>query len=90
MRTTKTISISLPPAQLKEMEKLAKKQNRTMSELVREAFRRYQYQQQLEEANAYGQAKAQERGITEADVVRLTKQVRKELSAKKRVTQPAS
>jgi metal-responsive CopG/Arc/MetJ family transcriptional regulator len=41
MRTTKTISVSLPPNQLKEMERAAKRENRTMSELVREAFRRY-------------------------------------------------
>lgn len=32
----------MPPAQLKEAERLAKKENRTMSELFREAFRRYQ------------------------------------------------
>jgi Arc/MetJ-type ribon-helix-helix transcriptional regulator len=42
MRTSKTLSISLPPAQLKAVEKLARKENRTMSELVREALRRYQ------------------------------------------------
>jgi len=34
----------MPPAQLKEAERLAKKENRTMSELFREAFRRYQEQ----------------------------------------------
>lgn len=32
----------MPLAQLKEAERLAKKENRTMSELFREAFRRYQ------------------------------------------------
>ena len=42
MRTSKTLSISMPPAQLKDMEKLAKKENRTLSELVREALRQYQ------------------------------------------------
>lgn len=42
MRTTKTISISLPPAQYKKAERLARKENRTMSELVREALRRYE------------------------------------------------
>jgi Arc/MetJ-type ribon-helix-helix transcriptional regulator len=42
MRTTRTISISLPPKQLKAAEHLAKKENRTMSELVREALRRYE------------------------------------------------
>ena len=40
MRTTKSVTISLPPAQLKIAERLAKKQNRTMSELFREALRR--------------------------------------------------
>jgi hypothetical protein len=42
MRTTKTISFSLPPKQLKEMERVARRENRTLSELVRETFRRYQ------------------------------------------------
>lgn len=42
MRTTKTISISLPPAQLRTVERIARKENRTMSELVREALRRYE------------------------------------------------
>jgi hypothetical protein len=42
MRTTKTISVSLPPRQFKEMEQVARRENRTLSELVRESFRRYQ------------------------------------------------
>jgi Arc/MetJ-type ribon-helix-helix transcriptional regulator len=42
MRTTKTISVSLPPRQLKEMEQVARRENRTLSELIRESFRRYQ------------------------------------------------
>jgi Arc/MetJ-type ribon-helix-helix transcriptional regulator len=42
MRITKTISISLLPKQLKSAERIAKKENRTMSELVREALRRYE------------------------------------------------
>jgi Arc/MetJ-type ribon-helix-helix transcriptional regulator len=41
MRTTTTLSVSLPPNQLKDMERTAKKENRTMSELVRELYRRY-------------------------------------------------
>ena|SRR5579863_9448870 len=45
MRTTKTISVSLPPDQLKDMEKTAKRENRTLSELVRELFRQYQARQ---------------------------------------------
>ena len=42
MRTTKVISISLPEAQYKKAVRLAKKQNRTMSELMREALRAYE------------------------------------------------
>jgi Arc/MetJ-type ribon-helix-helix transcriptional regulator len=37
----KTLSVSLPPNQLKEMKRTAKKENRTMSELIRELYRRY-------------------------------------------------
>lgn len=40
MRTTKTISISLAPEQLRRAERLARKQSRTMSELFREGLRR--------------------------------------------------
>src|ERR1019366_6229840 len=42
MRATRTISISLPPAQLRTVERIARKENRTMSELVREALRQYE------------------------------------------------
>ena len=42
MRTTKVFSITMPPDLAKQAERLAKKENRTMSELMREALRRYQ------------------------------------------------
>jgi predicted DNA-binding protein len=45
MRTTKTLSVSLPPAQLKRAERLARRENRTLSELVREALRHYEQKQ---------------------------------------------
>ncbi len=47
MRTARTLSISLPPSQLKAAERLAKRENRTMSELFREAFRRYEEERRL-------------------------------------------
>ena len=46
MRTTKSVSISLPPDQFKTAERLAKKQNRTMSELFREGLRRLEQEEQ--------------------------------------------
>jgi len=42
MRNTRVYSITMPPEMAKRAERLAKKENRTMSELVREALRRYE------------------------------------------------
>lgn len=58
MRTTKVISISLPEAQYKKAVRLAKKQNRTMSELMREALRVYETEElrRAEAARQFGEA----------------------------------
>jgi Arc/MetJ-type ribon-helix-helix transcriptional regulator len=45
MRTTKSVTISLPPEQLKTAERMAKQQSRTMSELFREGLRRLQQEE---------------------------------------------
>jgi CopG family transcriptional regulator / antitoxin EndoAI len=82
MRTTKTLSVTLPPEMLTRAEQLAKKEHRTMSELVREALRQYERKNWWDEMNAYGRAKANERGLTEADVIPAVKEVRKERRAR--------
>jgi metal-responsive CopG/Arc/MetJ family transcriptional regulator len=41
MRTTDIMTISLPPAMVKQMEKVQKEEHRTRSELLREAWRQY-------------------------------------------------
>ena len=41
MRTRQTITISLPPAMAEQVEKTMQAENRTRSELVREALRTY-------------------------------------------------
>jgi Arc/MetJ-type ribon-helix-helix transcriptional regulator len=46
MRTTKSVTISLPPEQLKTAERMAKRQSRTMSELFREGLRRLQQEEE--------------------------------------------
>ena len=46
MRTSKFVTISLPPEQLRVAERLAKKQSRTMSELFREGLRRLEQEEQ--------------------------------------------
>ena len=52
MRTTKSVSISLPPEQFKAATRLAKKQNRTMSELFREGLHRLEQEEQRRPAPA--------------------------------------
>jgi hypothetical protein len=42
MRTTKAVSISLPPAELKLAERLARETNRSLSGLFREGLKRLQ------------------------------------------------
>jgi metal-responsive CopG/Arc/MetJ family transcriptional regulator len=78
MRTSKVVSITLPPAMAAEAEQLAKEEKRSMSELMREAFRRYKREREWDEANAYGRARAKQMGISEADVVRLIQEFRAE------------
>lgn len=41
MRSTHTFTISVPPAMAAEIDKVRRKENRTRSELVREAVRAY-------------------------------------------------
>ncbi len=78
MRTYKTITLSFPPAFLKQIEKLAKKENRTKSELFREALRRYMAERKWESLQREMSAKAKSLGIkTEADVERIVDEVRK-------------
>ncbi len=41
MRTTHTLTISVPPTMAAEIDRVRRKENRTRSELVREALRAY-------------------------------------------------
>lgn len=79
MRTAKTISITLPPDLLVKAQELADREHRTMSELFREALRRYmsrdaQWDNLLTRTRSRGKAL----GITsEADVERLADEYRR-------------
>jgi predicted transcriptional regulator len=78
MRNTKVVSISLPAEMLEVAESIARHENRTMSELMREALRAYQRQRQSwQNVFAYGEANAQRLGIQdEQDVVRAVREQR--------------
>ena len=79
MKTTKAVSITMPTEMYKKAEKLAKEEDRTMSELLRETIRRYiAAKQEWGELSAYGSKRARELGIKPRDVNRLIQEGRKE------------
>lgn len=67
-RTTRTITISLPPEMLAQMEEILLEENRTKSELIREALRRYAEERRWKKLYRYAEAKAKETGIAEDQV----------------------
>ena len=78
MRNTKVVSISLPAEMLEAAQIMAWQENRTMSELVREALRVYQRERQAWQGIfAYGRANAKRLGVKdEEDVVRIIREYR--------------
>ena len=80
MRNTKVVSISLPAEMLEAAEIMAKQENRTMSELMREALRVYQRERLAwQDVFAYGEANAKRLGIkNEQDVVRMVRESRRQ------------
>ena len=76
LRTSKLITISLLPDLLKEAEKLAKEENRSRSEIFREAIRRYIEDKKWDHIYRYGKMQTQQQGLTEADVERLVDEYR--------------
>ncbi|HSU55341.1 MAG TPA: ribbon-helix-helix protein, CopG family [Candidatus Dormibacteraeota bacterium] len=80
MRTAKTVSITLPPDLLVKAQQIADREHRTMSELFREALRRYmgadpQWESVLRPTRATGAAL---RIQTEEDVERLSDEYRRD------------
>jgi predicted transcriptional regulator len=73
-RTTSTLTISLPPEMLKELERVRKREHRTRSELMREALRTYFSKRIPEEAPTTAELRAIRRGraaIARGDFVTL-------------------
>ncbi len=66
------INISMPPEMAKRVKKLAKQENRTQSELLREAFRIYEFKRDWVKIRAWGRETARKMGIeTDDDVERI-------------------
>ena len=63
LRATKLLTISIMPEFFDEIEKLAKEERRTKSELVREALRCYIAEGELKRLQRYGMKKAEYLGL---------------------------
>jgi CopG family transcriptional regulator / antitoxin EndoAI len=84
-RRSRIFTVSMPPEMAEVAESLAKQENRTMSELVREAIRVYHAQRVgaiFDEIGRYA-ATRNPNGYTEEDVPRLIKEVRTEMRAER-------
>ncbi len=78
MRTTKVLTLSLPPEMVKEVESLVKDENRTKSELFREALRKYINDKRWQQIRQWGLRTSQELGIsTDKEIDELIHKCRK-------------
>ena len=84
-RRSRVFTISMPPEMAAAAEFLAKRENRTMSELMREAFRAYDERQVsrfIDEMGEYAKTR-NPYGYTEEDIPRLVDEVRAEMRAER-------
>lgn len=79
MRTTKVMTLSLPPDMVREVEKIISKEHRTKSELFREALRKYINDKRWLQIRQWGLKASQELGVsTEEEANELIHQHRKQ------------
>ena len=77
MRTAKVISLSLPPEMEEEVQKIAKEEHRTISELLREAFRQYLTNRDLGAIRKEGRKVAKKMKLTPDDIAKIVRAGRK-------------
>ncbi len=78
MRTAKVISLSLPPEMEAEVQKIAKEEHRTISELLREAFRQYLTNRDLSAIRKEGRKVAKKLKLNPEDIAKVVKAGRKQ------------
>ncbi|HZB88620.1 MAG TPA: ribbon-helix-helix domain-containing protein [Terracidiphilus sp.] len=84
-RRSRVFTISMPPEMAEKAQSLARRQNRSMSELMREAFRAYEkgeISSAFAEMGRYAGTR-NPRGYTEEDIPRLVDEVRSEMRAER-------
>ena len=77
MGAAKIMTISLPPQMSKEIQRLAQEEQRTISELIREAFRQYKMNRVLEAARREGRRLRHGKKLTEDEIENLIDELRK-------------
>lgn len=79
-RSTRVITVSVPPAAAEDFARLAEREGRNRSELFREmlaVYRTYAETRSFESLQRYGAAQASRKGVTtEQDVERLIREAR--------------
>jgi len=77
MRTAKVISLSLSPEMEKEVQQVAKTERRSVSEIMREAFRQYMTNRDLASIRGEGKKIAKKKKLTPEDVERIVRDGRR-------------
>jgi metal-responsive CopG/Arc/MetJ family transcriptional regulator len=68
----------IPGSLIAEVERMAREQDKTVSQVVTEAVDRYLKDEQWQRLRAYGRERAAARRLTEDDVPRLIEEARRE------------
>jgi predicted transcriptional regulator len=76
--SARTVSVTLPPELLDQVEAIARRENRAVDDLIRDALEQYERKQWWEQLNSYGRARAHELGLIEEDVLRAVNDIRTE------------
>ncbi len=74
---SKIVSISLPQDMTDEIQDVAKEERRSVSEVMREAFRQYAANRSLRDVRKSARAAVKRKGIKADDVERMVRQGRK-------------
>ncbi|MFN2595152.1 MAG: CopG family ribbon-helix-helix protein [Actinomycetota bacterium] len=85
MRPSQTVTVSLPPELAREVDRAARKEGRSRSEMFREALRQYLARRdRWDRIFTHGETAAQRLNLTEEDVTRAVKARRKSSARKPR------
>jgi Arc/MetJ-type ribon-helix-helix transcriptional regulator len=77
MRTSKVITVSVPPKFEQEIQKHAQYEHRTVSEYIREAVRKYMTLQEFETTQKAVSTRMKKKGLKPQDVEKVLSEVRK-------------